>query len=149
MNRVVETVGDSYRKADVPEFEVGDTVDVHVRIKEGERERIQIFNGTVIARRGRGVNAAFTVRHLFQGEGVERVFPLHCPSVEKVVVKRKGRTRRAKLYYLRGRTGRATRLAEKRGGGAGADLGGEALKTGAESANGSGPDASADSGEQS
>lgn len=72
MNRVVETVGDSYRKAEVPEFEIGDTVDVHVRIKEGERERIQIFSGTVIARRGRGVNASFTVRHLFQGEGVER-----------------------------------------------------------------------------
>ena len=114
MNRVVEAVGDSYKKAEVPDFEVGDTVDVHVRIKEGDRERIQVFNGTVIARKGRGVNAAFSVRHIFQGEGVERVFPLHCPSVEKVEVKRKGRKRRAKLYYLRGRTGRATRLAEKR-----------------------------------
>ena len=114
MNRVVETVGDAYKKSDTPQFEIGDTVDVHVRIKEGERERVQIFNGTVIARRGRGVNAAFTVRHLFQGEGVERVFPLHCPSIEKVEVKRKGKIRRAKLYYLRERTGRATRLAEKR-----------------------------------
>jgi large subunit ribosomal protein L19 len=117
MNRVVETVGDSYKRAEIPEFEVGDTVDVHVRIKEGERERVQVFNGTVIGRKGRGVNASFTVRHLFQGEGVERVFPLHCPSIERVVVKRKGKTRRAKLYYLRKRTGRATRLAEKRGGG--------------------------------
>ena len=115
MNRVVEAVGDSYKKAEIPQFEIGDTVDVHVRIKEGERERIQIFNGTVIARRGRGVGEAFTVRHLFQGEGVERVFPLHCPSVEKVEVKRRGKVRRAKLYYLRGRTGRGTRLAEKRG----------------------------------
>ncbi len=117
MNRVVEAVGDAYKKAEIPEFEIGDTVDVHVRIKEGDRERTQIFNGTVIARKGRGVNAAFTVRHIFQGEGVERVFPLHCPSVEKVEVKRKGRRRRAKLYYLRGRTGRATRLAERRLGG--------------------------------
>jgi large subunit ribosomal protein L19 len=125
MNRVVEAVGDSYKKAEVPEFEVGDTVDVHVRIKEGDRERIQVFNGTVIARKGRGVGAAFTVRHLFQGEGVERVFPLHCPSVEKVVVKRKGRARRAKLYYLRERTGRSTRLAEKRGGAAEEMAGGE------------------------
>ena len=115
MNRVVEAVGDSYKKAETPKFEVGDTVDVHVRIKEGDRERIQVFNGTVIGRKGRGVNAAFTVRHIFQGEGVERVFPLHCPSVEKVEVKRRGRSRRAKLYFLRGRTGRATRLAEKRG----------------------------------
>ncbi len=115
MNRVVDAVGDSYKKAEAPEFAIGDTVDVHVRIKEGERERIQIFNGTVIARRGRGVGEAFTVRHLFQGEGVERVFPLHCPSVEKVEVKRRAKVRRAKLYYLRGRTGRATRLAEKRG----------------------------------
>ncbi len=117
MNRVVEAVGDAYKKAETPEFDIGDTVDVHVRIKEGERERIQIFNGTVIARRGRGVHAAFTVRHIFQGEGVERVFPLHCPSVEKVETKRMGRRRRAKLYYLRDRTGRATRLAERRLGG--------------------------------
>jgi large subunit ribosomal protein L19 len=115
MNRVVDAVGDSYKKAERPQFGIGDTVDVHVRIKEGERERVQIFNGTVIARRGRGVNEAFTVRHLFQGEGVERVFPVHCPSVEKVEVKRRAKIRRAKLYYLRGRTGRATRLAEKRG----------------------------------
>ncbi len=114
MNRVVKAVGDSQMKTERPEFGVGDTVDVHVRIKEGERERIQVFNGTVLARRGSGVNEAFTVRHLFQGEGVERVFPFHCPSVEKVEVKRKAKIRRAKLYYLRDRTGRATRLAEKR-----------------------------------
>jgi large subunit ribosomal protein L19 len=149
MNRVVETVGDSYRKAEIPEFDIGDTVDVHVRIKEGERERIQIFSGTVIARRGRGVNASFTVRHLFQGEGVERVFPLHCPSVEKVEVKRKGKAKRAKLYYRRGRTGRATRLAEKRGGAVGGEVNGKALPAGAEDANDSDAEASADSGEQS
>jgi large subunit ribosomal protein L19 len=139
MNRVVESVGDSYKKADIPDFEIGDTVDVHVRIKEGDRERIQIFNGTVIARKGRGVNAAFTVRHLFQGEGVERVFPLHCPSIEKVEVKRRGKARRAKLYYLRGRTGRATRLAEKRGaavgnGGSAAGAGKDAASEPAETA---------------
>jgi large subunit ribosomal protein L19 len=115
MNRIVEAVGDSFKKAEVSDFQVGDTVDVHVRIKEGDRERVQTFNGTVIARKGRGVNAAFTVRHIFQGEGVERVFPLHCPSVEKVEVKRRGRIRRAKLYYLRGRSGRGTRLVEERG----------------------------------
>ena len=149
MNRVVETVGDSYSKAEVPEFDIGDTVDVHVRIKEGERERIQVFNGTVIARRGRGVNSAFTVRHLFQGEGVERVFPLHCPSVEKVEVKRKGRTRRAKLYYLRGRTGRSTRLAEKRSGGPGGAANPKPRPTAGKGANDSSAEASADSGEQS
>jgi large subunit ribosomal protein L19 len=114
MNRVVKAVGDSQMKTERPEFGIGDTVDVYVRIKEGERERVQVFNGTVIARRGNGVNESFTVRHLFQGEGVERVFPVHCPSVEKVEVKRKGKIRRAKLYFLRDRTGRATRLAEKR-----------------------------------
>jgi large subunit ribosomal protein L19 len=116
MNRVVEAVGDACKKSETFAFEVGDTVDVHVRIKEGDRERIQLFNGTVISRNGRGVNASFTVRHIFQGEGVERIFPLHCPSVEKVEVKRRGKVRRAKLYFLRDRTGRATRLAEKRAG---------------------------------
>ena len=116
MNRIVEAVGNAYKQPQAPEFQIGDTVDVHVRIKEGDRERIQIFTGTVIGRKGRGINASFTVRHVFQGEGVERVFPLHCPSVEKVEVKRQGKVRRAKLYYLRERSGRGTRLAERRGG---------------------------------
>ena len=116
MNRIVEAVGAAYQKAQAPEFDIGDTVDVHVRIKEGDRERIQVFTGTVISMKGRGVNASFTVRHIFQGEGVERVFPLHCPTVEKVEVKRKGRVRRAKLYFLRERSGRGTRLAERRTG---------------------------------
>ena len=115
MNRIVETVGDAYKKAQAFEFDIGDTVDVHVRIKEGERERIQVFTGTVISRKGRGVNESFTVRHVFQGEGVERVFPANCPTVEKVEVKRQGKVRRAKLYFLRGRSGRGTRLAERRG----------------------------------
>jgi large subunit ribosomal protein L19 len=116
MNRIVEAVGNAYQKAQAPEFDIGDTVDVHVRIKEGDRERIQLFTGTVISMKGRGVNASFTVRHIFQGEGVERVFPLHCPTVEKVEVKRQGRVRRAKLYFLRERSGRGTRLAERRTG---------------------------------
>jgi len=114
MNRIVEAVGDAYKKAHTPEFEIGDTVDVHVRVREGDRERIQLFTGTVIGMKGRGANASFTVRHVFQGEGVERVFPLHCPSIEKVEVKRKGKVRRAKLYFLRKRSGRGTRLAERR-----------------------------------
>ena len=95
------------------EFAVGDTVDVHVRISEGEKERIQVFQGLVISRSGTGMNSMFTVRRLVSGEGVERVFPLHAPRVEKIEVLRRGRTRRAKLYYLRDRVGRATRLREE------------------------------------
>ncbi|MBL9084937.1 MAG: 50S ribosomal protein L19 [Planctomycetales bacterium] len=98
---------------DVPQFEVGDTVDVHTRILEGDKERIQIFNGLVIARAGAGSRANFTVRRIVQGEGVERKFPLHSPKIAKVEVKRSGVTRRAKLYYLRDRVGKATRLRER------------------------------------
>jgi len=97
---------------DVPQFAVGDTVDVHTRILEGEKERIQIFNGLVIARAGSGSKANFTVRRIVQGEGVERKFPLHSPKIAKVEVKRSGITRRAKLYYLRDRVGKSTRLRE-------------------------------------
>lgn len=99
--------------AQIDDFVVGDTVDVHVRIIEGEKERVQIFSGTVIARKNGGMNASFTVRRLVAGEGVERVFPLYSPRVEKVETKRRGRTRRAKLYYLRDRVGKATRLKEE------------------------------------
>ncbi len=102
-------------KADVPDFEIGDTVDVHTRILEGEKERIQIFNGTVIARSGSGTREMFTVRRIVQGEGVERKFPLHSPRIAKIEVKRKGVVRRAKLYYLRDRVGKAVRLKERRG----------------------------------
>ena len=102
-------------KADVPEFEIGDTVDVHTRILEGEKERIQIFSGTVIARSGSGTREMFTVRRIVQGEGVERKFPLHSPRIAKIEVKRKGVVRRAKLYYLRDRVGKAVRLKERRG----------------------------------
>ncbi|MBN2023315.1 MAG: 50S ribosomal protein L19 [Pirellulales bacterium] len=101
-------------KDDVPPFEIGDTVDVHTRILEGEKERIQIFTGVVIARSGSGTREMFTVRRIVQGEGVERKFPLHSPRIAKIEVKRSGVVRRAKLYYLRDRTGKATRLKERR-----------------------------------
>ncbi|MCD4728576.1 MAG: 50S ribosomal protein L19 [Pirellulales bacterium] len=101
-------------KEEIPQFEIGDTVDVHCRILEGEKERIQIFNGVVIARASSGTRATFTVRRIVQGEGVERKFPLHSPRIAKVEVKRSGVTRRAKLYYLRDRKGKAVRLKERR-----------------------------------
>jgi large subunit ribosomal protein L19 len=99
---------------DLPKFDIGDTVDVHVRILEGNKERVQVFNGTVIARRGEGVREMFTVRRIVQGEGVERIFPVVSPKIAKVEVKRTGQTRRAKLYYLRDRVGKATKLREKK-----------------------------------
>lgn len=95
-------------------FEIGDTVDVHTRILEGDKERIQIFSGVVIARRGTGMRETFTVRRIVAGEGVERTFPMHSPKVADLTVKRHGVVRRAKLYYLRNRVGKATRLAERR-----------------------------------
>ena len=94
-------------------FEVGDTVDVHSRIQEGNKERTQVFSGIVIAKRSSGTQEAFTVRRIVAGEGVERTFPTNSPKVAKIEVKRHGRTRRAKLYYLRDRVGKATRLAER------------------------------------
>ncbi len=101
-------------KESPPEFEIGDTVDVHTKILEGEKERIQVFSGVVIARNGSGSREMFTVRRIVAGEGVERKFPLHSPRVAKVEVKRSGVTRRAKLFYLRERTGKAVRLKERR-----------------------------------
>ncbi len=95
-------------------FQIGDTVDVHTRILEGDKERIQIFNGVVIARRGGGTRENFTVRRIVAGEGVERTFPVNSPKVAKIVVKRHARVRRAKLFYLRDRVGKATRLTERR-----------------------------------
>lgn len=99
-------------KAEKPQMEIGDTVKVSVNIREGERERIQMFEGTVIAMKGSGVSETFTVRRVSYGVGVERVFPLHSPNVKKVEVVRKGHTRRAKLYYLRDRVGKAAKLRE-------------------------------------
>ena len=100
----------------IPDFAPGDTLRVNVKIKEGDRERIQGFEGLCIARAGAGVNENFTVRKLSFGEGVERVFPLNSPSVDSIEVRRKGKVRRAKLYYLRSRTGKRARIAEKLGG---------------------------------
>ena len=113
-NPMMELIEQSSMKATVPKFEIGDTVDVHVRILEGEKERIQIFNGVVIARSGTKTREMFVVRRIVQGEGVERKFPLHSPKIEKVVVVRSGEVRRAKLYYLRARTGKSVRLKERR-----------------------------------
>jgi large subunit ribosomal protein L19 len=114
INSIIENIEKNYLKSETPKFEVGDTVDIHTRIIEGEKERIQVFTGTVIMRKGRGVNETFTVRRIVNNEGVERIFPLHSPFISKVVVRRSGESRRAKLFYLRDRVGKAVRLTEKR-----------------------------------
>jgi large subunit ribosomal protein L19 len=98
----------------VPDVRPGDTLKVNVKVIEGTRERVQAFEGVCIARRNRGINSAFTVRKISYGEGVERVFPLHSPRIDSIEVVRRGRVRRAKLYYLRGRTGKSARIAERR-----------------------------------
>ena len=113
MMSLLEQVEQKHLKQNVPDFQVGDTVDVNVKIVEGAKERIQVFNGTVIARKGRGINEMFTVRRIVNNEGVERTFPLHSPNVLDVQVNRSGYTRRSKLYFLRGRKGKAVRLREK------------------------------------
>ena len=115
MNRkILALVEASSLKSEVPSFDIGDTVDVHTRILEGDKERIQIFNGVVIAKAGSGSRETFTVRRIVAGEGVERKFPLHSPKIATIQVKRSGVSRRAKLYYLRDRSGKSTRLREKR-----------------------------------
>ena len=114
VNRILDQVEKPHLKQDPPKFDVGDTVDVHTRIIEGDKERIQVFTGTVIMRKGRGINETFTVRRIVNNEGVERIFPRHSPFIAKVVVKRGGESRRAKLFYLRDRVGKAVRLVEKR-----------------------------------
>jgi len=112
----INRIEDAFVKADLPQFDVGDTVDVHCLIREGEKERIQIFNGTVIRKRGAGMSATYTVRRIVQSQGVERIFLLHSPFVKKVEVKRTGKIRRSRLYFLRERKGKATRLKEIIGG---------------------------------
>ncbi|MFO0878527.1 MAG: 50S ribosomal protein L19 [Gemmataceae bacterium] len=107
-------VDEAGARKDIPEFTIGDTVDVHQRILEGSKERVQVFNGVVIARKGQGLDEMFTVRRIVQGEGVERVFPVHSPKITKIEVKRTGEVRRAKLYYLRDRVGKSTRLRERK-----------------------------------
>ena len=110
---LLDAVESKSLKKKTPHFEIGDTVDVRCSIKEGEKERIQVFTGTVIARKGRGINETFTVRRIVDNEGVERIFPVHSPNVLDIRPVRSGRTRRAKLYYLRKRTGKAVRLAHR------------------------------------
>ncbi len=109
-----EAIADLAAKKDIPDFKAGDTVRIGVRVVEGERSRVQNFEGVCIARSNRGLNSNFTVRKISFGEGVERVFPLYTPNVESITVVRRGVVRRAKLYYLRGRTGKAARIAERR-----------------------------------
>jgi large subunit ribosomal protein L19 len=111
---IMKLVEQSSLKTEVPQFEIGDTVDVHTRILEGDKERIQIFTGVVIARSGSGAKEMFTVRRIVDGQGVERKFPIHSPRIAKVDVKRSGVVRRAKLYFLRELSGKATRLKERR-----------------------------------
>jgi len=113
-NKYLDLVEQPHLKAQPPQFQVGDTVDVHTKIVEGDKERIQVFSGTVIMKKGAGINETFTVRRIVNNEGVERIYPIHSPFIAKVVVKRSGETRRAKLYYLRDRVGKATRLVESR-----------------------------------
>ena len=110
---VLRDVTQQYLKTDIPDFRPGDTVKVHVRLREGEKERIQVFEGLVIARKHGGVSETFTVRKISSGIGVERTFPLHSPIVAKIEVGRRGRVRRAKLYYIRGLRGKAARIKER------------------------------------
>lgn len=111
---LIDKINRQNMKSEVAEFHVGDTVDVHVLIREGDKERVQVFNGTVIARNGGGISATFIVRRIVQGEGVERTFPIHSPKVLKIEVRRKGAVRRAKLHYLRERVGKGVRVKEKK-----------------------------------
>ncbi len=113
MSKVIEAIEKEQMDKEIPEFSPGDTVVVQVKVKEGTRERLQAFEGVVIAKRNRGLNSSFTVRKISHGEGVERVFQTYSPVVDSVAVKRRGDVRRAKLYYLRGRTGKAARIKEK------------------------------------
>src|SRR5258707_15332111 len=108
-DRRIALVEESQLKDTAPDFRIGDTIDVHLRILEGEKERVQVYTGVVISRRGEGMRAMFTVRRLVQSEGVERTFPLHSPKISKIEIKKTGAVRRAKLYYLRDRVGKATR----------------------------------------
>lgn len=113
MSKLIEAINNEQLKSGLPEFSPGDTVKVNVMIREGDRQRIQAFEGVVIAMKNRGIHSSFTVRKMSSGEGVERVFQTHSPLVHEIEVKRKGKVRRAKLYYLRERTGRSARIKEK------------------------------------
>jgi large subunit ribosomal protein L19 len=114
MNPIVAKLSKEQMKKDVPVFAIGDTVKVHTKVVEGEKERVQIFAGVVIAKKGSGIQKAFTVRRISYGEGVERVFPLHSPRIDKIEVEHRGKVRRAKLYYLRDRIGKsATKVKDR------------------------------------
>ncbi len=113
MNKIIDALEKEQMNKDIPDFAPGDTVVVQVKVTEGNRERLQAFEGVVIGKRNRGLNSSFTVRKISHGEGVERVFQTYSPTVESISVKRRGDVRRAKLYYLRGRTGKAARIKEK------------------------------------
>ena len=113
MSNLIDVLDAQNVKSEQPEIEIGSTVRVHIKIKEGSKERIQVFEGAVIAKKHGGVNETFTVRRISYGVGVEKVFPVHSPNVVKVETVRKGRVRRAKLYYLRGRVGKAAKIQEK------------------------------------
>ena len=113
MTNTIQELEEAQLKTDLPEFGPGDTVRVQVRVKEGDRDRLQAFEGVVIAKRNRGLNSSFTVRKISYGEGVERVFQTHSPLIASIEVKRRGDVRRAKLYYLRSRTGKSARIKQK------------------------------------
>ena len=113
MSKIIDAIENEQMEKEIPEFSPGDSVVVQVKVKEGERERLQAFEGVVIGKRNRGLNSSFTVRKVSHGEGVERVFQTYSPLVDSIKVKRRGDVRRAKLYYLRGRTGKAARIKEK------------------------------------
>jgi len=113
-NRFIELIEATQLKPTVTDFQIGDQIEVHLRILEGEKERTQVFSGVVISRKGEGMRSMFTVRRIVQSEGVERTFPLNSPKIAKIDVKRTGAVRRAKLYYLRDRVGKATRLRERK-----------------------------------
>jgi len=114
MNNIVRAISNEQMRADIPAFRPGDTLRVHVKVREGQRERIQVFEGVVIARRGTSISATYKVRKISYGVGVERTFPVHSPKVDKIEVMRRGKVRRAKLYYLRGLSGKAARIKEIR-----------------------------------
>lgn len=113
MSIIINEIENEFKKSDLPELNTGDTVKVFVRIKEGNKERTQAFEGVILKQQGAGINKSITVRKIFQGVGVERVFPVHSPRIENIKVLRRGDVRRAKLYYLRDRIGKATRIKEK------------------------------------
>ena len=115
MSTIIDQINQEQMRTDMPDFGAGDTLAVHVKVREGDRERVQVFEGICIARRNRGFDSSFTVRKISNGEGVERVFPLHSRNIEKIEVKRRGDVRRAKLYYLRDLSGKAARIKEKLG----------------------------------